>query len=98
MRRRRLFRLLCISLLVLLVVAGLVVLPVVRELRQEAKNRALIAAVKANDASAVVRLLEAGADANARDLPKDPRPFWRKLWDSFRQKQQAETHWTPTAL
>ncbi len=42
------------ALAALLLVGGMVVWPVVRELRQERKDRALIAAIKKNDGSAVV--------------------------------------------
>ena len=72
----------------LLLIGGLVALPVVRELRQEAKDQGLIAAVKQNDANTVVRLLDAGADANAREVMKDTRPFWRIGWDILRLGQK----------
>ena len=72
-------------------------LPVVRELRQEQKDRALITAVKANDAKAVVRLLKEGADANAKDVPLDRHPIWRKLWDCIRRRSKRSNN-APTAL
>ena len=62
-------RTLLFVLAALLLIAGLVVLPVVRDLRQEAKDRALIAAIERNDGPAVVHLLDERANANARDLP-----------------------------
>jgi len=80
MKRRRLKPLL-IGLAALLLIAGLVALPVVRELRQEAKDRALIAAIKRYDDSSVVELLNEGADANARELPKETRSVLRLGWD-----------------
>ena len=86
---------LLIGLAALLLIAGLVALPVVREMRQAAKDRALIAAVRQEDESAVVRLLDAGADPNARELPDDTRPFWRICWDTLRgRKQEMSTAFT----
>ena len=98
MKRPRLLRFLFASLLILLFVGGLVVLPVVREMRQQEKNRALIEAVKQNDARAVIRLLEAGADANARDVPQETRPFWRVMWDKLREPTKKGKAFLPTAL
>ncbi len=87
---------LLIGLAALFIITGLVAWTVMRELRQEAKDRALIAAVKQEDANAVVHLLNEGADANAKYLPKDARPFWRVCWDMLQRRRQGEG--APTAL
>ena len=74
MKRFRLLRFLFASVFVLLLAAGLVVLPVVRELRQEQRNGALIEAVKANDERAVVRLLNEGRMPTQRICRRIPVP------------------------
>ncbi len=86
------------SLIALLLLVGLAVWPVVREIRQQAKDRALIAAVKRNDASAVVSLLNVGANANAREAPKETRPVWRRWWDMLRGRHPKQENGAPTAL
>ena len=98
MKRLRYRNLLFVLLCSLLLVAGLVVLPIARQLRQEQKDTALIAAVKANDAKAVVRLLAEGADANAKDRPKETRPFWLLLWETLSGQQKKAKGIVPTAL
>ncbi len=75
----------------------MMVWPVMRELRQDAKDRALIAAVDREDASAVIRLLNAGADVNAKDVPEDKWPFWRACWDLLRN-QKTEVAGAMSAL
>ena len=105
MKRLRLKPLL-IGLAVLLLIAGLIALQAVRELRQESKDRSLIAAVKRADpdnvkradADEIVRLLNEGADANAKDLPKDTRPFWRVCWDILRHRHTDAENKAPTVL
>ncbi len=97
MKRSRLKPVL-IGLAALLLIAGLAALPVVRELRQERKDQGLIAAVKRDNAPAVVRLLNEGANANARDLPRDTRPFWRVCWDMLRGRHRQSETLARTAL
>ena len=98
MKRQILFRLLFAPFLVLLLIAGLVVLPVVREFRLQEKNQALIAAIKRDDALSVVHLLDEGADANAKDLPRDIRPFWRVFWDKLHHRPMKTKDTDRTAL
>ncbi len=98
---KRLFhRPLLFVLAALLLIAGLVMLVGPRESRQEEKNRALIEAVKRNDAAAVIALLNAGADANAKDLTRYTRPVSQVFWDIVHRRPQPppQTEWRPTAL
>lgn len=71
-------------LLAFLVPLGMAVAKVHRQIRQDALNRALIAAVKKKDTTNVIALLSEGADANSIDLQPDTRPIWRRLWDCIR--------------
>ena len=50
-----------------------------RQFRQRNLNRALIAAIKRSDASAVDTLLAAGADPNSRDTPLKQESVFQKL-------------------
>ncbi len=97
MKRFRLKPVLCV-LAALLLIVGLFVRTVLVGIRQVAKDRALIAAAKQEDASAIMRLLDEGADANAKDLPEDTRPFWRVCWDLLSHRHAQTEDKTPTVL
>src|SRR5689334_3078743 len=82
-------------------VAGFVGVPVLltwRAVRQARLDRALIAAVKENNTQSVVSLLAQGADANARNVPPDTRPFWRQILTRLRRIQPQERPSYPALL
>jgi len=95
-------RALSFLLLLLGLVAVLCILTawfVYREHRQERLNHDLIAAVKRNDTKAVVSLLDQDADANCRDEPYRPVPWWQRLKDRLRRvKPKPSTAPTPLVL
>jgi hypothetical protein len=62
-------------LIVFLMIFGLPCVWMMREIRQEQRNRALIAAIYNNDTRQVISLLNEGADANARDEQTPPPTF-----------------------
>jgi len=78
-------------LIVLLIALGLPPLLINREWQHQKRNRALIAAIRRNDERAVVSLLNAGADANARDDHKPPTPgrILAQYWERLRGKRPA---------
>jgi ankyrin repeat protein len=86
-----------VILLLFVLPLGLSVAQAFREGRQQALNRALIAAIKNNDAKAVITALAKGANPNARDLQPDHRSAWQRLWDSL-QRKRLQTDDAPTAL
>jgi ankyrin repeat protein len=93
--RRKLLGLVVLLLLVLSLCRS--VAQAFREGRQQTLNRALITAIKKNDANAVIALLAKGADANAEDLLPGHQSAWQRIWDSLRQKHVSLAD-TPTAL
>ena len=76
MKRPRLLRFLFSSLFVLLLVAGLVALSMAQQPTRQEKNRALLAAIKRNDARSVRRLLEAGARRQCDGYAAGHAPGW----------------------
>jgi hypothetical protein len=60
-------------------------------MRQERMNQGLIAAIKRNDAKAVLTLLTAGADANVRDGSDNPISLWKWLLNHLRHKHPDGT-------
>lgn len=95
-RKKRLTLLLPLFLLALLV--SIPCFLTWSELQIEKWNRALIDAVKLNDAKTALTLLEAGANANAREIPSQQSvPSWREWLDRLRGNR-PETTTAPTAL
>jgi ankyrin repeat protein len=95
MRSRR------VTLVTLVLLAGIVSIPIVltwREVRQERLNHALIAAVDRNDVGAVRKWLCDGADPNAQALPEDKRPWWQRLVDLAQRRALPTALSTETAL
>src|SRR5579863_5017969 len=78
MRKRRIGTVLAALSIPLAFGAGLAGL-VYLKLRQAEKDSALIAAVVRNDVPAALRLLDSGADPNARDRRKALTTGWRDL-------------------
>src|SRR5262249_12244385 len=64
----------------LVIVVGLPGLWVSHQKQQYARNRALIAAIQANDTPKALALLEQGADPNTREKPDEPQSPWKLLW------------------
>jgi hypothetical protein len=62
------------------------------------RYRALIAAVKGEDALTVRCLLVAGADANARDIPRDDRSFWDRLSDLLHSRHPRRYYAHPVLV
>src|SRR5689334_14294302 len=81
--RRKLFWLLVLLLILLPFGIG-----IAKADHQEQLNRALIAEIKRQDAQGVITLLAEGADVNARDVPPDTVPIWRRLWDNWRGRKR----------
>jgi hypothetical protein len=54
-----------------------------RAFNQMQLDAKLIDAIKNQDTPAAIALLKQGANPNARDIPPDTRPAWKKLWDSL---------------
>ena len=63
---------------------GLIGVWVSRQKQQYVRNRALIAAIRANDTPSALSLLEQGADPNTREEPDEPLSPWKLLWDKLR--------------
>ena len=80
-KRRRLVWIPLVTLGLILLVPACIVTPAVRQI---VRDRELLAAIRANDASAVTALLNAGANANTRDLPHDTTPFWQQVLNRLR--------------
>ena len=68
-----------------------------RKVRQPEMNRALIDAVKKDNAAGVISLLAAGANPNAKEIPPNTRSLWLLLWDRLRGKPLPR-ELGPTAL
>lgn len=68
-----------------------------REIRQERLNRALIAAIRANDTSDTLSLLKQGADPNVRDELPQSLSLWQQLLDRWRNKHSTPSN-ASTAL
>lgn len=88
---------LIVTLLLLVALGGGLGWLTYREIRQERLNRSLIAAVKQNDTSAVLALLNEGADANAHDMRATSTSLWKQLMVLLRGKPFPSSH-APTAL
>src|SRR5690349_24803755 len=84
--------------LMLVILVGLPFRHAWRSLQQQHRNRALITAVTQQDQGEVLRLLAAGADPNARDIPQDQRTFWQVFLDQLRGKPPVTDPDHPTAL
>jgi len=73
-----------------------------RQVRQQRLDHALIEAIKKNDTSAAIALLNQGADANATDRPYTPVTFQSALADFWNRmkgkKPQEDTTFYPPAL
>ncbi len=98
--KRRLRRIAVAGIVVALVVAGVLLWAAWRLQRQDSLDRALCAAVRAQDATAVRLLLAEGADANARGTVGPPPTFWQHLlsllhWPPWRPGKRADTDRMP---
>jgi hypothetical protein len=67
------------------------------EIRQEQRNRALIAAVAHGDTAKVDSLLAEGADANTHEEParSETFPHWLWLWQIAGRRRDADAHAVP---
>ncbi len=70
-------------LLLLVVLFGSLAWLTVRVVQRDRASRALIAAIKRNDAQRVIAALARGADPNAREQLPTHRPFWQRLLDEL---------------
>lgn len=68
------------------------------QVRQDRLDRALIAAIKRNDTSAVLSLLNQGADANARDLPDLRLSPWQLILMRLRGQRVSVPDALPALL
>lgn len=68
-----------------------------RCVQQVKLNELLIASLKHNDTTAVLSLLDQGADANSADLPPDTRPLWQQLI-GWVKKEHSPFHSAATLL
>src|SRR5579871_1310003 len=101
MKLRNRCLLLTFSLLTLLV--GTPCWLTLRQVRQMSLDRALIAAIKQEDAYQAMILLDTGADANAEDRYDLPSPGPMETLKSLFQRNDAHEQWLflhnhPTAL
>src|SRR5579862_4448411 len=79
-RRRHPALLVCSTILLLLLIpVGMTAAALYDQQRQDHLNRALIAAVKANDTNSAITLLKQGADANAREEEQPEGSFWQRM-------------------
>jgi ankyrin repeat protein len=92
-RRRSIGRIFLAVLILLIGVPGWLIC---RQLRQDSLDKALIAALRNNDAFEAIHLLHQGANANARYELPDPRTPWQRLLDSFEGKPKPQPD-RPTA-
>src|SRR5579871_6765811 len=96
MRGRRVVRTALILILPALLL-GLSGWPVIRKIRQDRRDRALIAAIKSDDPETAIQLLRQGADANAEDHPGSNLPLWQQLLQRMRgDREPSKPH--PSAL
>lgn len=62
-----------------------------RQARQCRLDRALIAAIEQRKPQEAMALLDAGADANARQKPQEVHPWWRYIWKRLHGNKPAPT-------
>ncbi len=90
-----------VGLLLLLLLMGIIGVPgwvIYRDIRQDYLNHALIAAVKRDDTSEAIALLNEGADANAHDEPQRRLvSLWQFLMNVLHHRQTQHVT-APTAL
>src|SRR5437879_4587451 len=94
MRRRRVLATVAALLLLLCL---LTVVYVQRERQQYQWNRALIAAIIANDTNKAIALLDAGAGPNTREETDAPPSFWQLIRNLFTRHHHKAAN-GPTAL
>src|SRR5437763_786247 len=83
--------------LLLAALAGMTVWLIVREMRQQQRNRELIAAIHRHDTPTALALLAQGADPNARDYPKPTGSFWQRILAQLGIRR-SPSMFAPTAL
>ena len=83
-RKRRIWTEIAVIVLILV---GVPVLLMVRTVQHFRRNEELLRAVKRNDTQAALRLLEAGADANARDEDAQSKSILQRMLEDLRFKQ-----------
>jgi ankyrin repeat protein len=81
MRDRKVVR--SLWLLLLVVVIGTPLWRSYRKVRQKQRDHALIEAVKRKDTSAVLSLLDQGADVRARDTPPEQGSVWHQIVENL---------------
>lgn len=62
-----------------------------RAIQQDHLNRALLAAVKRNDAQTAILLLEQGADANTVDEPARKETLWQMVQNILHRRRRSPT-------
>src|SRR5690349_10519003 len=67
-----------------------------REVQQQHRNRALLAAIKRDDTQTVLLLLAQGADPNARDNRHSHPSFWQHAIQLFDRRKTTLPNTAPT--
>ena len=92
---KKFIRIFSVYALVPLLMAGFCVGYVWRGNRQHQKDKALIAAIKADDAPAVIAALKQGANPNVRDMSPDVRSIQERFLDLIHHNERPLEEYDP---